>query len=70
MNRIYLCVKVQKMLPGVLDVFKTAMDEGFVSVPDSTRLDCSRVVFILISDIGAKEMASPPIQFHSSLNSL
>jgi DNA polymerase III delta prime subunit len=48
--------EVQKMLPGVLEVFKTAMDEAFISVPDSPRLDCSRVVFILVSDIGAKEM--------------
>jgi len=66
-NAVVLFDEVQKVIPGTLDVLMEAMTEHptltFFSNGKSTTVDCSKVIFILVSDIGWERMVAKQLEY-------
>jgi len=67
-NAVVLFDEVQKIIPGTLDVIMEAMTEHptltYFADGKTVAMDCSKVVFILVSDIGWEKMVSKQLTYH------
>jgi len=68
-NAVVLFDEVQKVVPGTLDVLMEAMTEHpqltFFSNGKAVTVDCSKVIFLLVSDIGWERMVSRQLLYRT-----